>query len=686
MDENLNETNVTENVEPQNVAPVEPAVQNVTPTENVEMGNDNGGNKKDPASIGFVVLILALFALFVAGGFLIAGSLKSDGKIVEALKDDYMFEMHNEMSALMSEEGKHTVKYKIDILSLLSALNYDDVKVENISFENTLLKKGEDASGRFSFIYGDDSLVDLDYAKTGDLYGANVPGLFEKFIAIENNNLKALAEKYDIDSGEIPNKITEEELLKMADTEELEKYEKVFDPYFDILSDNLKDNTVTTKNESITINGTELKTVKHSALYCEKDAALLIFDLFEEAYDDKDLYELLVAEDESLSDLTFEDYQETISGEIADFDEVVGEMSTEEIYEFAVYVKGSDTVAIEFKENKTNVVVRVAGINESKKSYIEVVGEVPEESMTMKLVVNTVKDGTSYKGDMALAMDVAGAVSVNIGLMEYEYVYEKNTQDELLVVNTNNSLILNTASEEDLTAWAQEISNNSETYLNAMKAKVPEEVVEAVAGMIEDMMYPAYDYDYDDSYDWEDDYDYNYDDEYDYDWDSDYTTTFESEIQILSDLQNKYNQVEVGMSKADVLSKLGEEDAKDTYGSSEYLDWNSSADDYSYVTVVIEDGVVYSKTINASSSSWDGIALSKELNTSIADLEAKIDSVEDGMTLTEVKAVLGNACFESRASEYGTTYTWYDTAENYVEIDFDENNRVDYVGSVWGSY
>ncbi len=679
MDENLNETNVTENVESQNVAPVEPVVQNVTPTENVEMGNDNGGNKKDPASIGFVVIIIALFALFVAGGFLIAGSLKSDGKIVEALKDDYMFEMHNEMTKLMSEEGKHTVKYKIDILSLLSALNYDDVEFENISFENTLIKTGEGASGRFSFLYGEDSLIDLDYAKTGDLYGVNVPGLFEKFIAIENNNLKALAEKYDIPSDEIPNKITEEELLKMADTEEFEKYEKVFDPYLDMLADSLEENTVTTKDETITINGTELKVVKHSALYCEKDAALLVYDLLEKAYKDKKLYELIVESDEMYADYTFEDYQEEISGEIADFDEYIDGFSNDENYEFAVYVKGSDTVAIEFTEKTSNVVVRVAGINENKKSYIEVVGEIPEQSMTIKLVVNTVKDDTSYKGEIALTMNVA-AITVNVDLMEYEYVYEKNTKDGIIVIDANNSLILNTASEEDLNAWAQEISDNLETYLNTIKAKVPEEVVEAVAGMIEDMMYPAYDYDYDDSYDWENDYDY------DYDWESDYSAEFESKIQVLSDLQNKYNQVEVGMTKSEVLSKLGTEDEKDTYGSSEYLDWNSVADDFSYVTVVIEDGVVYSKSINASSSSWDGIALSKELNASIVDLDAEIDSVEDGMTLNEVKTILGNACFESRSSKYGITYTWYDTAENYVEIDFDENNRVDYVGSVWGSY
>lgn len=683
MDENLNETNVTENVEPQNVAPVEPVAQNVTPTENVEMGNDNGGKKKDPASIGFVVVILALFALFVAGGFLIAASLKSDGEIVDALKDDYMFEMHNEMSALMTEDGKHTVKYKINLLSLLSALNYNEVKFENISFENTLLQKAGDASGRFSFLYGDESLVDLDYAKTGDLYGANVPGLFGKFISIENNNLKALAEKYDIPSGEIPNKITEEEILKMADTEELEKYEKVFNPYLDILSDSLKDNTVTTKDEVVTINGTELKTVKHSAMFSEKEAVILVLDILEEAYKDKELYELLKAEDDSLADMTFEDYQEAISGEIADFDSVVEEMDTEENYEFAVYVKGSDTVAIEFKENKTNVVVRVAGINDGKKSYIEVVGEVPEQSVLMKLVVNTTKEGTSYKGDMAVTVKIASA-TISVDLMEYEYTFEKNAKDDLLVISTDNSLILNTASEEDLNAWAQEIVNNSETYLNAMKAKVPEDVVEFVAGLIDDMAYPSYNYDYEDSYNWEDDYDYDYD--YDYDWDSDYSAEFESKIQVLADLQSKYNQVELGMSKADVLSKLGEEDGKDKYGDSEYFDWSSAADDYSEFTVVFEDGVVYSKSINASSSSWDGIALSKELNTSIADLESKIDSVEDGMTLSDVKAILGNACFESRASKYGTTYTWYDTAENYVEIEFDENDKVDYVGSVWGSY
>ena len=42
----------------------------------------------------------------------------------------------------------------------------------------------------FSFAQENVEFSSLDYAKTGDLYGANVPGLFGKFIAIENNNLK----------------------------------------------------------------------------------------------------------------------------------------------------------------------------------------------------------------------------------------------------------------------------------------------------------------------------------------------------------------------------------------------------------------------------------------------------------------------------------------------------------------
>ena len=144
--------------------------------------------------------------------------------------------------------------------------------------------------------------------------------------------------------------------------------------------------------------------------------------------------------------------------------------------------------------------------------------------------------------------------------------------------------------------------------------------------------------------------------------------------------------MKLGMTQDEIIALMGEPDSNETYGSMTFLNWNN--DEY-YIehSVIVEDGVVTEISRNLSSSSYDNIQLSTELGTEVESLEAIIDNVKEEMTFDEVKAILGDKCFESERTNLGeVTYTWYDKAEKYVEVAFDEEGKVWYVGIVWGSY
>ena len=102
------------------------------------------------------------------------------------------------------------------------------------------------------------------------------------------------------------------------------------------------------------------------------------------------------------------------------------------------------------------------------------------------------------------------------------------------------------------------------------------------------------------------------------------------------------------------------------------------------IDVTIEDGKVFNKGISIYSSSVNGIAIGKELGTTIDDLKSEKSKLKEGMTLQEVNQVLGNAGFESNRSENGYfDYTYYDKKEQNIQISFDDDGIVWYVGLVY---
>jgi hypothetical protein len=76
--------------------------------------------------------------------------------------------------------------------------------------------------GILNFGFDNKQVLSVDYLRDNDLFGIKIGEVYDKYISIENKNLKQLAEKYEIDSTEIPDKI---EFIDMHDLYDISEEE-----------------------------------------------------------------------------------------------------------------------------------------------------------------------------------------------------------------------------------------------------------------------------------------------------------------------------------------------------------------------------------------------------------------------------------------------------------------------------
>lgn len=91
-----------------------------------------------------------------------------------------------------------------------------------ISYDMNVVGKENKEKGILNFDFDNKQVLSVDYLRDNDLFGIKIGEVYDKYISIENKNLKQLAEKYEIDSTEIPDKI---EFIDMHDLYDISEEE-----------------------------------------------------------------------------------------------------------------------------------------------------------------------------------------------------------------------------------------------------------------------------------------------------------------------------------------------------------------------------------------------------------------------------------------------------------------------------
>ena len=324
----------------------------------------------------------------------------------------------------------------------------------------------------------------LEYMKENDIYALRFTNAVKQFLSIQNGDLKALAQKFGIDTEyiqQIPDTINFEEVKKAEQLKLTEEEQNVeINKYAELLYNNIsKEKYTKTKNTVITVNGQTINTNAYVLKLNEQDLKNILLKVLETIKQDEiiltkiQLLDEIIAEyskvelEKTLKDSFVEMIQETIDttkGETDESSEAKDIIIT--VYEekgktvrFKIeqgldYItvdtigeenkKQIDVNIISFEEDNTQVSNGISFIKENEnKLNIKINSIEGEEQSNREINLSLVEEGNSIKLDIII-YDEDGKTEVIRDIKIVEEIEFKETLD-----NTNN-IIINDISIEQI--------------------------------------------------------------------------------------------------------------------------------------------------------------------------------------------------------------------------------------------
>ena len=187
-----------------------------------EEQNGNTGSKKGPI-IGGILVLIVLIGTIVLG---VVGTKSKTEKFVELFTDDYMFGSLENLGQVIFNEGKVVTEIAVNPTLVNTIVGESAFPINRLAIISELTTKDMDFSGKSYLDIDSTELVSFKYAKTGEAIGFTVPDLMTENMVVKNENLKELARKFGMTEEEIeqvPDKISLEEIMKLANKNENEK-------------------------------------------------------------------------------------------------------------------------------------------------------------------------------------------------------------------------------------------------------------------------------------------------------------------------------------------------------------------------------------------------------------------------------------------------------------------------------
>lgn len=163
-----------------------------------------------------------------------------------------------------------------------------------ISYDMNVVGKENKEKGILNFDFDNKQVLSVDYLRDNDLFGIKIGEVYDKYISIENKNLKQLAEKYEIDSTEIPDKIEFIDMHDLYDISE-EEIQHINDLIVGTLKNEIPEECYSVnENAEIDILGEKAKTKEYKIELSAKQIDDIAIKLLENAKRDEVILNLIV--------------------------------------------------------------------------------------------------------------------------------------------------------------------------------------------------------------------------------------------------------------------------------------------------------------------------------------------------------------------------------------------------------
>lgn len=665
MNTNENEMLEQNNMENENVVQDQNNVIQSETLENNEQKNRN--------NFKILIIVFGILLVLALGAVLAFSMFKSD----EQKFYDLLFKKQA-IASLVNDikDGQVDTSFEVDLKEVANAFDGELEEDLSLGMDISQVFKENDTSGKIGIIFNDEELINLEYAKTGDLYALRVEDTNEKYIGIKNENLQEVFEKFGVENAdELPDKILTQEDFKKVMKLKPADLNKMLDKYIKVLAKGSK-GAVKVENEvELEIGAEKVKTKKYTLTLTEETIVNILEPLLTTLKNDKKNFELVLNDVEAVLELMEEnnypvrDMYNISSNDVPTADEVCDVI--DELYQ-------------NFKENKKemeidkeNVMLELSVYEYKGQTVATEISNDEIRTIFMSLVDKDVFIGIVFEEDGEIESKFAFEGNKKNDKLELDCIMldderevklftikeeKSNSTKKIEKLNDENTLIINDATEEEVAEYAQEFAEGIEKIAENLQEKLPMDEFMNDMSNITEMP--------DEDDEWET-LDYIYEN---------------PQVEgVLADAQSMYNKISIGDSRADVVAKVGQPTESSVYSDSEFLDWNSNlVNDMVAVSVHIYDGKVCEKTIELFSDKYEGVYLGKESNATIEDLNDATKNIKEGMTYQEVENILGKPAFESRKNDSGyLEYTWTDKMEQSVGITFDKNGKLFLIGFIW---
>lgn len=368
-----------------------------------------------------LVLIILLLGAGVAYAYFATDMFKSEKELffsyllsddlVENLQDEKLTEyLEKKNNTPYTNDGKITLNLSGDIAEDESAEMLKQTKVTfegNIDNSNKMIEQliTVDASQGFN--------IPIKFKTDGEVYGIQSDLLHDKYIAIRNDDLKKLAEKFDIPSEDIPNKI-ESTNLNFTDEEIKILQERYIKIFYDNLTDDMftktKDNGQTKINLSIPAD--EFLALMEQVLSTVKNDEILLSKISDET---------LVKEIQDEIDNLIEKCQKIETTEADKFNVVLS-------------IEGKKLVECEINIDSENEKITLLTLENVDNKLIVKIYDQNGLIMELNIEKEQNENNVSQKISMMLNSEEKGKVDIDIR-MQYNNISELDNVEENMIID-----------------------------------------------------------------------------------------------------------------------------------------------------------------------------------------------------------------------------------------------------------
>lgn len=301
---------------------------------------------------------------------------------------DVMKELKKEAEASSENAGEITAKVTTTDTQTQEIATV--LEKGKITYDMKTVGKEKKMQGDITLNYDGKNIVTVNVLQNKEQYGIKVAEAYDKYVSVENNNLKALFQKLGVDTTDIPDKIEMVDYYELLNIDE-ETLQHIEDTYTGIIKQNIPVESYSVeKNVTVKIDGEDITTNAYKLTLTEEQTKVIL----------EKVLETLKADDTTLN-LIIEKYNM-----IAEPYKAMGATMSTEVTKDSL-VKAIEDELQNLNDTTTNsgnvLEVIVYGTKNSKAKMM--MNIVENETNTAKLEIDMTKDNKDKKAIMTCSAE-----------------------------------------------------------------------------------------------------------------------------------------------------------------------------------------------------------------------------------------------------------------------------------------